>query len=167
MVTACISSRLWWEDDLARMLVSKILAVAGIALVLLSMVNSAVHVGTVASPRSVIHDTTFIAAMGKISDLVPTGRVIVVSTNGPFVTYFTGHIAKVPFGVSSRASLVQYMKKNQYDYLLVFEGSSQVPELVSLFSSKGIKELEDSYERIQTFRTDFSTIDLFRLRTLA
>ena len=148
---------------MARALANKVLGVAGIALLVLTMVNSITQVDTMRSPKSVLRDRSFIAVMNNISALVPPGSVIVVSTNGPFVTYFTGHIAKVPFGVSSLPSLVEYMKGRHCEYLLVFEGDSQNPELSSLFSSKHLRSLETSFQLMGTFQSDFSHIYLYKL----
>jgi hypothetical protein len=153
------------------MFANKMLVVFAVGLVVLSMVNSveqnaAGHFQTIASPTSVIYDSKFIAAMNSISALVPAGRVIVVSTNAPFVTYFTGHNAKIPFGASSNESLVKYMKWNHYEYLVVFENHSQVPELQSLFSSKHVRSLESSFRLLGSYRTDSSQIYLYQLRAL-
>ena len=146
---------------------NRLLLGACTVIVLLSVANSIIQLENVASPRSVIYDRTFIAAMNKISEMVPKDAVLVVSTNAPFVTYFTGHDSRVPFGAFSKESLLHYMTEHHYDYLVVFEGRSQVEELQSLFSSNGTRDLEDRYELVESFRTDFSKIHLFRLRTFA
>lgn len=149
---------------MARMPVNKILALAGIALIVLSVVNFVAQMQTI-SRGSGIYDKKLIPALKNISVLVPPGAVMVVSTQGPYVTYFTGHITKVPWGVSSKESLVEYMTKNHYDYLVVFQGSSEEPKLKSLFSSQQVRTLETSFQLMGIFKTDsFSTIYLFKLR---
>jgi hypothetical protein len=146
------------------MITHKILTAAGVVLILLSVQNSVANIQTVAGPTSVVHDTRFVAAMHGISSLVSPGSTLVVSTNAPFVIYFTGRKARVPFGVSSKAELVEYMKRNQFQYLVVFAGSSQVPELNSLFSSHQVLSLESDFQLVEMFQTDSSTIYLFKLK---
>ena len=108
-------------------------------------------------------DKGFIPAMKDISSILPDDSVLVVSTMGPYVTYFTGHLTKVPWGVSSEDSLIKYMTKGHYDYLLVFEGRSDVAKLKSLFSSEGLKSLEDNFQKKASYSADFSKIYLYQL----
>lgn len=144
--------------------VNRIFVAISIVIVAFSIVNHVGQVEDIASPRSVIHDRRFIAAMNNISAQVPADNVLVVSTNAPFVTYFTGHIARVPFGVTSKKALVDYMRRNHYDYLVVFEGGSQVRELKSLFSPKGVQSLTEDFQCIGSFQTDFSKILLYKIK---
>ena len=153
------------EISLKVNIISKILVLAGILIVIISIVNLTEQIQYIASPRSVIHDESFVAVINGLSELVPEESTIVVSTNGPFVTYFARRDAKVPFGVSSRESLADYMAKHHYEYLLVFEGGSQVAALKSLFSSKGLESLDRDFQRIRSFHTDFSKIHLYKLKS--
>ncbi len=146
-------------------IIGRTLGLAGILIVIFSIIGLAGQIQYVASPRSVIHDKSFIAVMNGLPELVPEDSTIVVSTNGPYVTYFARRAARVPFGVSSRQSLVDYMVKHHYEYLLVFEGGSQVEALKSLFSSKGLENLDHDFQQIRSFQTDFSKIHLYKLKS--
>lgn len=117
----------------------------------------------VASSRSVIYDKQFVNALLRISTFIPPNSVVVTSTNAPFVVFFTRWVPRVPFGVSSEESLVRYMSSHNYTYLLVFEGSSQVPELHTLFSSLGLENLKDNFAELITIQTDHTKIHLYAL----
>ncbi len=103
--------------------------------------------------------------MNNLSSLVPDGAILVVSTNAPFVAYFTGHTARLPIGVSSENGLTNFMKERGYMYLVVFENRSDVPQLRTLFSSKGLKSLEPTFIRIAEYQTDFSLILVYQLKS--
>ena len=148
---------------MAGRIANKLLALAAIALVILSVPNFATLVQTI-SRGSGIYDEKLIPAMNKISALMPPGAVIVVSSYGPYVTYFTGHITEVPWTISSKESLVEYMRHNHYNYLIVFQGISDEPKLKPLFSSQQVQSLKTSFELLGTLQTHgFSTIYLYKL----
>ncbi|MCJ7634051.1 hypothetical protein MUP77_16900 [Candidatus Bathyarchaeota archaeon] len=139
----------------------KVLIAVAVFLVIATAIGSFSQSEKVASPRSVIYDNKFTDALYGIQALIPPDDIVVTSTNAPFVQYFTGHTAKVPFGASSLESLLQYMVGRQYRYLLVFEGSSQIPELHTLFSSSGLAILRSEFTELVSLQTDFSKIHLY------
>lgn len=104
--------------------------------------------------------------MSNLSSLVPEDAVLVVSTYAPIVAYFTGHMARLPLGVSSASGLANFMRDRGYMFLVVFENKSDVSELRPLFSSKGLKALESTFVRIANYRTDFSVILVYQLNSL-
>ncbi len=145
-------------------IVARVIAVAGIALILLNVWNSAMNVQTLASPRSINYDAKFVAAMNNLSSIVPDDGVIVVSTNGPRVAYFTGHITKTPLTANSKDTLVTFMKTRGYMFLVVFEGYSDVPALSTLFTSSGLKTLEPAFTQLAVYRTDLYVIHVYQMQ---
>lgn len=102
--------------------------------------------------------------MNNLSRLIPGDAVIVVSTNAPFVAYFTGHNVRVPFGANSKDTLINFMQTRGYVFLVVFEGRSDVTALAKLFSSKGLKTLESAFIQLAVYRTDFSIIHVYQMK---
>lgn len=141
------------------------LMLVSILIIAATLVSFEQQTVAMASPRSIIYDSRFIPAMNNLSSLVPGGAVLVVSTNAPFVTYFTNHIARLPIGVSSAQGLSSFMMDRGYMYLVVFENRSDVPQLRALFSSKGVKALESAFIRIAAYQTDFSLILVYQLKS--
>ncbi len=146
-------------------LLNKSFVLLGILIIAATLVSFEQQVPTIASPRSIIYDSRFIAAMNNLSSLVPDGAILVVSTNAPFVTYFTGHTARLPIGVTSEKGLINFMNDRGYMYLVVFENRSDVLQLKTLFSSKGLKSLEPTFVRIAEYHTDFSSILVYQLKS--
>lgn len=144
---------------------NKSLILVGILIIAASLVNFEQETVAMASPRSIIYDSRFIPAMSNLSSLIPDGAVLVVSTNAPFVTYFTNHIARLPIGVSSTQGLSSFMRDRGYTYLVVFENRSDVPQLKTLFSSKGVKALKSAFIQIAAYQTDFSLIIVYQLKS--
>jgi len=149
---------------LARMLANKILAVAAIGLVVLSLVNSVGGLQTMERRRSDLRDRFFIAAMRDLSRLIPDGAHIVVSANAPQVQYFTGHRAGIPYPVTSMDALIDYMRVRGIIFLVVFEGDSNVAALKTLFSSKGVKTLETAFVQLAVYRTDIFIIRVYQMK---
>jgi hypothetical protein len=149
---------------LTTTIAAKIMAAAGIALIVLSMVNSVTNVQSLATPNSVTYDSKFVAAMDNLSSVIPDGAVIVVSTNAPRVAYFTGHKTVTPYTASSNDSLIKYMQARGYSYLVVFEGQSDVPALRTLFSSTGLTALEPAFTQLAVYETDFYVIHVYQLK---
>jgi len=144
-------------------LIGKSLLLVGILLVSITLLNFWQDTQQVASPRSIIYDTRFVQAMDNITHIVPADAVLMVSTNAPYVVYFTGHTAKVPFGLVSKDALVNYMLVKGYLFLIVFQGRSDEPRLRTLFGQAGQKDLESSFARLAEYRTDFSVILVYQL----
>lgn len=114
--------------------------------------------------REVIYDKSFADAMKNLSNMIQYNEVLVVSAQEPFVTYFTNRRTHTPYGIKSKDELINYMVKNNYSYLLAFEGISEEENLIPLFSTKGIDELNESFQIIETFSTDFSKMRLYKLK---
>ena len=149
---------------LAATVAGKIIAVAGIALIVLSMWNSVANVQTLASPGSIVYDSKFVAAMNNLSSIMPDGAAIVVSTNSPRVAYFTGHKVVTPYSATSKDSLIKFMQARGYMFLVVFEGQSDVPALSTLFTSSGVKNLEPVFTQLAVYQTDVYIIDVYQMK---
>jgi hypothetical protein len=118
---------------------------------------------TMANPNSIIYDRQFVEAMRNISRVLPDNERLVVSSNGPIVTYFTGHTAVVPWPVTSKQGLVNYMHQRGYSFLLAFENKSDVIALKALFSSEGLRTLEPIFVPVEEYRTEFYVLILYQL----
>lgn len=118
---------------------------------------------TMANPNSIIYDRQFVEAMYNISRMLPDNENLVVSSNGPIVTYFTGHTAIVPYPVTSKQGLVNYMRQRGYSFLLAFENKSDVMALKVLFSSEGLRTLEPTFVPLAEYHTDFYVLFLYQL----
>lgn len=143
--------------------IQKIFTGVGILLIILSITPFLEKNLDVVHTKAIRDDSTLIATMDKLSKLVPDGSILLSSRYAPIVTYFTGHTTKIPYGVASQEALINYMLKRDYNYLVVFEGSSSVKELESLFSSKGLKSLDNDFEQIASYTTELSKIHLYKL----
>jgi hypothetical protein len=111
-----------------------------------------------------MYDESFIGAMNQISKSLPENSVLIASAEATPITYLTGHAAKAPWGVSSKEALVDYMERGNYDYLVVLDGKSSVSELKQLFSSEGLKSLDEDFQLKATYCADFSKIRLYQLK---
>lgn len=83
----------------------------------------------------------------KSIDIVPGQKI---STNEPKI---------VP-----KEILINYMKENNYSYLIVFEGQSQIKIFDELFDNEGLKELDNDFIEIINYSTEFSKIHLYRMK---
>jgi hypothetical protein len=96
---------------------------------------------------------------------IPRNETVVISTNMPHFIYFTGYNATVPWGVDSQKSLVNYMHKGKFNYLVVFENNTSEPKLKSVFSSKGLKSLNSDFAELSVHRSDLSVVHVYRLKS--
>jgi hypothetical protein len=120
----------------------------------------------VAYNNTKIYDKDFVTVLKEIGNDVPKNASIVTSANGPQLGYFSGHEIKIPRGVDSLGSLVQYMWKHNSNYLVAFEGKSSEDDLQPLFTRSGIaKFLTRSFEEIANYTSESQTIHLFHLRS--
>ena len=142
-----------------RKYISRFIILAALALIIATLI-SALNLDRVASPTSVIYDTQFVNALRDVSAIVPSDDVIVTSTNAPFVLFFTNRSVKIPYGATSKETLVRYMSERGYRYLLVFDGDSQVPELSQVFSPSGLADLKDRFTELEYIQTDSSDFHL-------
>ncbi len=141
-------------------IISRILVLLAVLLVITTLILSFSLKG-VAGARSLIYDKQYVDALQRVSTLIPQESVLVTSTNSPYIEFFTRRTARVPFGVSSEESLVEFMSGHKYKYLLVSEGSSQVPELRALFSPSGLIDLRDNFIELDYIQTDFTKLHLY------
>jgi hypothetical protein len=120
----------------------------------------------VAGNNTKIYDKDFVAVLKEIGDDVPEDSSIITSANGPQLAYFSGHEIKIPRGVDSLRSLVEYMWKHNSNYLVAFEGKSSEDDLQPLFTRSGIaKFLTKSFEKIANYTSESQTVYLFHLRS--
>ena len=108
-----------------------------------------------------VFDDSSVLVLNNVSRLVPENETIVVSDHGPVSEYFTKRNVQIPRGVYSEDSLFDYMKKNDYKYLLVYQGASDVVDLAPLFSANGLEELNKDFNIVSNYNTEFSSIYLY------
>jgi hypothetical protein len=94
------------------------------------------------------YNKQFIPMTSNISNQVPPNEPIVVSLKSSQYAYFVGHKSIIPWSSYSEKSLVYFMVRNNLRYLVVYENFSRVDELRQLFSSKGVKDLEEDFREI-------------------
>lgn len=109
-----------------------------------------------------IFDNFTIPTLIDISQLIPLNETIVVSDHAPLSQYFSKHDMKIPRGSTSEKSLFEYMSKNNYKYLVVYGGASAEEALKGLFSSEGLKKLNDHYKEIATYVTNSTSIHVYQ-----
>jgi hypothetical protein len=111
-------------------------------------------------------DQSLIQAVENISNFVPNNETLVVSTESiaPLIEYFSGHPVEVPYTVDSRQSLVDYMSQYNFTYIVVpiiLGSSSSVEKLKPIFSVEGLKKLNEDFQKIEDFKTNYSKIYLY------
>jgi hypothetical protein len=96
------------------------------------------------------YNKQFIPMISNISNQVPPNEPIVVSLPSSQFAYFVGHKSIIPWSTYSEKSLVYFMVRNNLRYLVVYENFSKVDVdgLRQLFSSKGLKDLEEDFREI-------------------
>ena len=109
-----------------------------------------------------VFDNSTIFALTDMSQLIPLNETVVVSDNAPLSEYFIKHDTNIPRGSYSEKSLFEYMSKNNYKYLVVYVGASEEPALKPLFSSGGLKKLNDHYNEIANYVTSYSFINVYQ-----
>ena len=72
----------------------------------------------------------------------------------------------IPRPAYSEKTLVEFMSRNNYKYLVVFDGSSSVETLKPLFSSKGLSELNPEFKELNYYNTSDSKIHFYKLHNL-
>jgi len=150
-------------QKMKKIRINKIFTGIAILIIIVSIIYFQNEIPNVIRFRAIIiYDKTIIHAMNNISDLIPKDEVLVASTNAPILAYFTRHYVKTPYGVSSKESLLDYYNKRNLTYLIVFENKSEVEALKSLFSSTGLKDLDNDFYKIANYTTDYSKIYLYQ-----
>ena len=112
-----------------------------------------------------LFDGSSVPVLKNVSQLVPGNETIVVSDHGPVSEYFTKRNMQIPRGVYSEDLLLDYMRKNDYKYLLVYQGSSDVADLAPLFSANGLEELKKDFNIVSDYDTEFSSIYLYKRKS--
>ena len=109
-----------------------------------------------------LYDETLIPVIEKVSDYVPQNETLVVSNLYPEIKYFTKHNVNFPWSAYSEKSLLQFMKDNNYFYILIVEGGyTPVESLQGLFSSEGIKKMDIDFRELVTYHTKYSNIHIY------
>ena len=111
-----------------------------------------------------IYDSDYADVLRTIGDNLPEGEVVIVSANGPQTGYFTGHEIKIPRGVDSLKSLVEFMWRNNSTHLIVFVKQSSEEMLGPVFSRSGVQSLDKPFEKVGEYATETTDINLYRLR---
>ena len=94
------------------------------------------------------YNKQFIPTINNIANQVPPSEPIVISLPTSQFEYFVGHKSIIPWGSYSEKSLVYFMVRNNLKYLVVYENFSKVDDLRHLFSSKGLKNLDEDFRKI-------------------
>jgi hypothetical protein len=94
------------------------------------------------------YNKQFIPIISNLSKQVPPSEPIAISLPSSQFAYFVGHKSIIPWGSYSEKSLVYFMVRNNLRYLVVYENFSKVDELRQLFSSKGLKDLDEDFREI-------------------
>lgn len=94
------------------------------------------------------YNKQFIPTISNIANQVPPSEPIVISLPSSQFAYFVGHKLIIPWGSYSEKSLVYFMVTNNLRYLVVYENFSRVDELKQLFSSEGLKALDEDFREI-------------------
>ena len=97
------------------------------------------------------YNKQFIPTISNIANQVPPSEPIVISLPSSQFAYFVGHKLIIPWGSYSEKSLVYFMVTNNLRYLVVYENFSRVDELKQLFSSKGLKALDEDFHKIGVY----------------
>ena len=94
------------------------------------------------------YNKQFIPIISNLSKQVPPSEPIAISLPSSQFAYFVGHKSIIPWGSYSEKSLVYFMVRNNLRYLVVYENFSKVDELRQLFSTKGLKDLDEDFREI-------------------
>ncbi|HZB80178.1 MAG TPA: hypothetical protein VE264_02760 [Nitrososphaera sp.] len=145
---------------------TKVAITLPLSLLVLSILTFPQQTPMVAYNNTKIYDKDFVTVLREIGSDVPEGASIITSANGPQLAYFSEHEIKIPRGVDSLRSLVEYMQKHNSNYLVAFEGKSSEDNLQPLFTRSGIaKFLTRSFEEIANYTSESQKIHLFHLRS--
>lgn len=134
-----------------------------IVIIFLSIINSNVsiqYILGIIKPQTPVYDEKFVPAISKIASLIPKNETLVVSGSGGIITFFTDFPVKTPRSIASQESLVQWMSKHNFNYLVVTPTNS--PNLKPLFSKQGLMNLEENFQKIIGFKTEFNEVHLFK-----
>lgn len=108
-------------------------------------------------PQAQVYDEKFVPAITKIESLIPKNETLVASGSSGIITYFTDFHVETPRNITSQESLVQWMSKHDFNYLVVTR--TKYPTLRALFNEQ---ELEENFQKIIGFKTEFDEVHLFK-----
>jgi hypothetical protein len=113
-----------------------------------------------------VFDESVTQAVSNISYFVPGNETLIVTTTSavPVIKYFTGHpTTRIPSNVTSYDSLLQYMSRNNFSYLVIPKRSDQgkVESLTPLFISHNVP-LKKDFLKIGDFKATNSRIFLYK-----
>jgi hypothetical protein len=135
-----------------------------ILLVIVNVISSNVsiqYILGIIKPKTPVYDRSFIPAIIQISNSIPKNETIVTSGSAGIIKYFTGHAVKTPRYIDSQESLVKYMSKNNFTYLVVTP--TNAPTLKKIFGEKDYaKSFESDFQKITAFKTQYGEIHLFK-----
>ena len=140
------------------------LAIGAVSLVVFSLYSAQAQVNSMTPRSGLSYDQSFIEVSRQISDSVPNGETLVVSSLEPHFVYFTDHEAVIPWAATSKYSLVYIMNSSGWNYLVVVENISEVEALKELFSTSGLWQLDDNFDLLGTYSSDHFRFHLYKLR---
>ena len=144
-----------------------------IALVIVDVIYSHIQIqipGFFEKPHVNIYDASFVSAVSNITKFVPKNETLVVSGSTGVIKYFTGNPLKIPTccNVNSKESLISYMSKRHFTYLVIAKvrtGVGSVPALKSLFgTAEGLRSMNYDFQNISDTKTENGRIILYKLR---
>ena len=141
------------------------LSLIGIGIVIATLFGFQSNLNEITDRRAIMYDKTIISITREISDTVPSGETLVVSSQPTHFKYFTNHAVVIPWNTTP-ATLPDYMSNSGYHYLVVVENVSDVEALRPIFVSKGISALDANFEKIASYKSDIFKIHLYKLKSL-
>ena len=134
-----------------------------IVIIIISTISSNVsiqYILGIIEPQTPVYDEKFVPVLTKIASLIPKNETLVVSGSGGIITFFTDFPVKTPRNITTQESLVQWMSKHNFNYLVVTP--TNAPNLKLLFGKQGLMNLEENFQKIIGLKTEFSEIHLFK-----
>lgn len=133
-----------------------------IVIIILSVLSSNLSIryilGTLSiEPQTQVYDEKLIPAVTKMASLIPKNETLVASGSSGIITFFTDIPIKTPRNITSQESLVEWMSKHNFNYLVVTR--TKYPTLKELFNKEG---LEENFREILGFKTEFDEIHLYK-----
>ena len=133
-----------------------------LATIILSIISSNVSIQYllgIIEPQTAPYDDKFVPAMTKIASLIPRNETLVVSGSGGVITFFTDLPVKTPRNITSQESLLDWMSKYNFNYLVVTR--TKYPTLKTLFDKQRL-ESNENLQKIIGFKTKFDEVHLFK-----
>lgn len=144
---------------------SLILSLIAIGIVFATLASFQSKLEDITDKRTIMYDKTIIALTRDISNAVPSGETLVVSSQPTHFKYFTEHPIVIPWGTTP-ATLSDYMSDSGYHYLVVVENVSDVEALRPIFIRAGLSALDEDFEKVNSYKSDIFTLHLYKLKSL-